>query len=80
MTQQGARLGTLTLRVQPGDANVLVDGEAWRGPQSQNRLVIQLAEGAHQVRVEKPGFQPFTVDVDLKAGETTSFNVTLLTQ
>jgi PEGA domain len=78
--QQSGRFGTLTLRVQPGDANVSVDGESWRGPQSQNRLVIQLAEGPHQVRVEKPGFQPFTVDVDLKAGETTSFNVTLLTQ
>jgi hypothetical protein len=42
--------------------------------------VIQLTEGAHRVRVEKPGFQPFTVDVDVRAGETTSFNVSLLSQ
>jgi hypothetical protein len=72
---QGAGVGTLALRVQPGDATVLVDGEPWRGPQTQDRLVIQLAEGPHRVRVEKPGFQTFTVDVDVRAGETASFNV-----
>jgi hypothetical protein len=72
-----ARLGTLVLRVQPGDASVLVDGEPWRGSQSQERLTIQLAEGAHRVRVEKDGFQTFAVEVDVRAGETASFNVSL---
>ena len=74
------RLGSLSLRVQPADATVLVDGEPWKGPPSQDRLVIQLAEGPHRVRVEKPGFQPFSVDVDVRAGETASFNVSLLSQ
>ena len=70
-----ARTGTLALRVQPGDASVFVDGEPWRGPQGQDRLVIELNEGMHRVRVEKPGFQSFVVDVDVRAGETlTSFN------
>ena len=73
-----ARAGTLALRVQPGDASVYVDGEPWRGPNTQDRLVIQLAEGSHRVRVEKPGFQTFSVDVDVRAGETSSFSVTLL--
>jgi PEGA domain-containing protein len=68
------------LRVQPGDATVYIDGEPWRGPQTQDRLVIQLAEGSHRVRVEKPGFQTFSVDVDVRAGETASFNVSLLSQ
>jgi hypothetical protein len=72
-----ARLGTLALRVQPGDASVFVDDEPWRGSQSQDRLVIQLAEGSHRVRVEKAGFQTFMVDVDVRAGETASFNVSL---
>lgn len=76
----GARMGTLVLRVQPGDATVLVDGEPWRGPQTQDRLVIQLAEGSHRVRVEKAGFQTFGVDVDVRAGETASFNVSLLSR
>lgn len=76
---EGAR-GTLVLRVQPGDATVLVDGEPWRSPQTQERLVIQLAAGSHRVRIEKPGFQTFAVDVDVRAGETNSFNVSLLSQ
>ena len=75
-----ARAGTLALRVQPGDATVLVDGEPWRGAKTQDRLVIQLPEGSHRVRIEKPGFQSFAVDVDVRAGETTSFNVSLLAQ
>jgi len=79
-TPDGARTGTLALRVQPGDATVLVDGEPWRGPQMQDRLVVQLAEGSHRVRVEKAGFQSFSVDVDVRAGETSSFNVSLLAQ
>jgi hypothetical protein len=77
---EGSATGTLALRVQPGDATILVDGETWRGPQTQDRLVIQLGAGAHRVRIEKPGFQPFAVDVDVRAGETTSFNVSLLAQ
>lgn len=76
----GARMGTLVLRVQPGDATVLVDDEPWRGPQTQDRLVIQLAEGSHRVRVEKAGFQTFAVDVDIRTGETASFNVSLLSR
>jgi hypothetical protein len=72
------RDGTLALRVQPGDAIVYIDGEQWRGPQGQDRLVIQLAAGSHRVRVEKPGFQSFEVQVDVRAGETTGLNVSLI--
>ncbi len=72
------RTGTLALRVQPVDATILVDGEPWKGPSSQDRLVIQLIEGTHRVRIEKPGFQTFAIDVDVRAGETASFNVSLV--
>jgi hypothetical protein len=72
------RSGTLALRIQPGDASVFVDDEPWKGPAGQDRLVIQLSEGSHRVRVEKRGFQTFSVDVDVREGETTSFNVSLM--
>ena len=75
---EATRTGTLALRVQPVDATVSVDDEPWRGPSGQNRIVIELAEGMHRVRVEKPGFQSFVVDVDIRRGETTSFSVSLL--
>jgi hypothetical protein len=71
-------MGTLVLRVQPGDASVLVDGEQWRGPQSQDRMVIQLSDGSHRVRIEKPGFLPFAADMEIRAGETTTLNVSLV--
>jgi len=73
----GPKIGTLSLRVQPADATILVDGEPWRGP-AQDRVVIQLPEGSHRVRVEKSGFQTFAVDVDVRAGETAGFNVSLV--
>lgn len=75
---EAARSGVLTMRMQPADASVYIDGELWRGPQGQDRLVVQLGEGSHRVRVEKAGFQPFSVDIDVRAGETTSFNVSLV--
>jgi hypothetical protein len=73
----GARTGTLSLRVQPPDASVSIDGELWRNPQGQDRLVVQLPEGLHRLRVEKPGLQPFITDVDVRAGEPTNLNVSL---
>ena len=73
-----SRYGTLSLGVQPGDANVLVDGESFlsgRGPQSP--FSVQLGEGHHHLQVEKAGFDTFSVDIDVRAGETTSLNVSL---
>ena len=75
---EAPRGGTLALRVQPGDASVYIDGELWRGPQGQDRLVIQLTEGSHRVRVENAGFQSFEVQVDVRAGETTGLNGSLV--
>jgi hypothetical protein len=73
-----SRMGTLALRIQPADATILIDGEPWTGPASRDRVVIPLSEGSHRVSVEKAGLQPFTVEVDVRAGETTSFNVNLM--
>jgi hypothetical protein len=72
------RFGALALRVQPADASVFIDGELWRGPQAADRLMTQLPEGSHRIRVEKAGYQLFAVDVDVRAGETTSFSVSLV--
>ena len=72
------RVGMLAVRVQPVDASVFIDGELWRGPLAADRLMIQLPEGQHRIRVEKQGYHFFAVDVDVRAGETTSFNVSLV--
>ncbi len=70
--------GMLTLRVQPADASVYIDDELWRGPQGQDRLVIYLPAGSHRVRVEKHGFESFDGYVDVRSGETTGLNVSLI--
>src|SRR5215831_4910149 len=71
--------GTLSLRVQPGDAEVLVDGTPWR-IQSQDRQLIDLPEGRHNVQVRKSGFVGYLTDVQIRRGETTTLDVQLKTQ
>jgi len=72
--------GILMVRVQPADARVFVDGEEWRSSQPQDRLSLQVGSGRHHLQIEKPGFQAFSGDVDIKAGETSTLNVSLVAQ
>jgi len=69
--------GTLALRVQPGDANVLVDGERWGISGPDERLLVQLSAGEHRVEIRKDGFEPFTSTVVVRPGETATVNVSL---
>jgi hypothetical protein len=70
--------GALAIRVQPGEAEVLVDGERWDGPDTSDRLVIQLAEGEHRVEVRREGFSTYSSTIRVRRGETTSLNVSLV--
>ena len=75
--QPSGAYGSVAIRVQPADVEVTVDGEVWRGPAGQDRLVIDLAEGSHTVEIRKPGFRTYVTQVDVKRGETASLNVSL---
>jgi len=70
-------LGQVSVRVQPLDADVVIDGELWQRAQGVDRLVISLPAGPHRVDVRKPGFVAFSTEVAVKAGETVSLNVSL---
>ena len=74
---RGAELGTLNLRVQPGDAAVTIDGERWDSPQGGSRLVVQLAPGSHRVEVRKDGFKPYTSTIQILSGQQQTINVSL---
>jgi hypothetical protein len=67
----------LSIRVQPADAVVLIDGEEWRGPDTHGRLVVQLSEGVHQVEIRRDGYVTFSSPVDVRRGETATLNVAL---
>lgn len=69
--------GTLTIRVQPSDATVLIDGEPWTGPGGSERLSVQVAAGAHHIDIRKSGYRPFSIDVQVAAGATIPLNVSL---
>ena len=69
--------GTLNIRVQPGDAVVVIDGEKWDSPDAGSRLIVQLAAGSHRVEVRKDGFKPYTSTIQIRPGETQSLNISL---
>ena len=72
-----ARFGTLSIRVQPGDAEIVIDGERWATPGGQDRVTIQLAEGRHRVEVRRDGFNQYAEDVLIRRGATFNLNVSL---
>lgn len=69
--------GELSLRVQPEDAIVTIDGERWDSPEGGSRLQLQLSEGPHRVEVSKEGHRPYATTVDVRRGETVTLNVSL---
>jgi hypothetical protein len=71
------RYGQLAIRVQPADAEVLIDGEPWRSPAGADRLVVALAPGTHRVEIRREGYDPFVTAIDVRRGETTPLNVSL---
>jgi hypothetical protein len=73
-----SNFGSLSIRVQPPGSDVFIDGERWQGPDGQQRLVVEVAEGPHRVEIRKDGFQNFTADVNVRRGEVTPLNVSLL--
>lgn len=71
------RFGTLSLRVQPADAEILVDGERWATPEGQDRVAIRLSEGRHHIEVRKDGLSTYTEDVLIRRDATMTLNVSL---
>jgi hypothetical protein len=71
------QFGTLAVRVQPPDADVLIDGEVWRGFEGLDRLVVDLGTGFHDVEVRRDGYRTYRAEVEVRAGDTTLLNVSL---
>ncbi len=72
--------GSVALRVQPADAEILIDGEPWQGTAGPDRLVIQLSAGEHRIEIRKQGYAPFESTVRVRPGDTTPVNVSLTRQ
>lgn len=74
------RFGSVSVRVQPADAEVLIDDERWEAPAGENRLLVELSEGTHRVEIRKQGFKTYSSTIRVRSGETVSVNVSLPAQ
>jgi hypothetical protein len=72
-----SQFGSLALRVQPGDAIITIDGDAWENPGQNERLIVQLGPGVHNVQISKDGYRTYMTDVTIRPGETTALNVAM---
>jgi len=77
---QSSEFGSLALRVQPGDANITIDGEAWETSGESSRLILQLGPGVHNIQIRKDGYRTYMTDVTVRPGETTTLNVAMTRQ
>jgi hypothetical protein len=68
--------GAIAVRVQPADAEVLVNGERWESPEAGD-LTLQLSEGTHRVEIRRDGYRTYGADIRVRRGETTTLNVSL---
>jgi hypothetical protein len=72
-----SEFGSLALRVQPGDASITIDGEPWESTGQNERLIVQLGPGVHNVQIRKDGYRTYMTDVTVRPGETTTLNVAM---
>jgi len=71
------REGTLSMRVVPGDAEILIGGETRTTPAGQERLTIRLAEGRYTLEVRKAGYKPYVQDILIRRNATLQLTVML---
>jgi hypothetical protein len=69
--------GQLSLRVQPVDAEVIIDGEKWEGTLNGERLEVQLGTGLHRLEIRKEGYRNYFTDVTILNGQARTLNVAL---
>ena len=74
---QAAGFGTLSLKAQPADAMVFVDGEQWETTADADRFSIELAAGPHRIEVRREGRRTFATTATIRPGEVTTLNVSL---
>jgi hypothetical protein len=68
--------GTLSLRVQPTNAVVTVDGDEWLTAR-EGVLVVELSVGQHAVSVSAPGRTKYSATVEIRESETLELNVSV---
>ena len=74
------QFGAISLRVQPDDASIAIDGERWENAPANERLIVQLGTGVHTVEIRRDGYRTYITDITVRPGETATINVSLTKQ
>ena len=72
--------GSLSIRVQPANAEVFIDGARWDGAAGDQRLVVQVAPGVHHVEARSEGYRTYQSDITVRPGEASTVNISLSRQ
>jgi len=75
--QPASPFGILTVRVDPADAQIAIDGEVWLATEALNEITLHVPAGRHLLEVRKDGYETFRVEIELAEGAATSLNVRL---
>ena len=75
-----AATGTLSIDLQPADADVMLDGQPLSIPRGQGPLVIDLSEGRHVVQARKQGYVGYLTEVQVRRGEMATLDINLRPQ
>ena len=75
-----AESAALSIRVQPANAEVFIDGERWQGAADDERLIVQVGPGVHQVEARSEGYRTYQSDITVRPGETSTVNISLSRQ
>ena len=59
-----AGFGTLSVRVKPPDAVILIDGEVWDRSPGDSQFSIELTEGVHQIEIGKEGYGSYAMMIE----------------
>lgn len=74
---EAAGFGSVSIRVQPTDARLVIDGEEWSAPEGTGPILVELPAGTHVIEISASGRTPYRRTVDVRAGETVTLNVSL---
>ena len=68
---------TLSLRVNPADAVIVIDDAVWDRSDGDSQFSIDLVEGPHRVEVRKAGYGSYVRTIDVRSGAGATVNVSL---
>jgi hypothetical protein len=72
-----ARFGTLSLRVVPADAELLVDGVRWPTLSGDESTLIRMSAGRHRIEIQKEGYTRYVEEILIRRDQTLTLNVSL---